>query len=87
MGQRSCVLTCVAFTAGRTAAATAVRSTRSAAGRRGCRSSAGPARRTCPGFGDLLSEQGTPVTYSDGSAADIRQVPLTGRTGVTVMTS
>ncbi|MGW0690136.1 hypothetical protein [Streptomyces sp. NBC_01579] len=40
-----------------------------------------------PGFGDLLSEQGTPVTCSDGSAADIRHVPLTGRTGVTVMTS
>ncbi|MFD5064741.1 hypothetical protein [Streptomyces sp. NPDC058394] len=40
-----------------------------------------------PGFGDLVSEQGTLVTYSDGSAADIRHVPLTGRTDVTVMTS
>ncbi|WP_326605920.1 hypothetical protein OG930_28890 [Streptomyces sp. NBC_01799] len=40
-----------------------------------------------PGFDDLVSERGTPVTYSDGSAADIRHVPLTGRTGATVMTS
>ncbi|MFC8259816.1 hypothetical protein ACFUNF_19865 [Streptomyces sp. NPDC057291] len=40
-----------------------------------------------PGFGDLVSGQGTLVTYSDGSAADIRYVPLTGRTGATVMSS
>ncbi|MER5682714.1 hypothetical protein [Streptomyces sp. NPDC002205] len=40
-----------------------------------------------PGFDDLVSEQGTLVTYNDGSAADIRYVLLTGRTGATVMTS
>ncbi|MGW5271604.1 hypothetical protein ACWEQP_03245 [Streptomyces sp. NPDC004044] len=40
-----------------------------------------------PGFDDLVSEQGTLVTYSDGSAADIRYVLLTGRTGATVMTN
>ncbi|MFD7750781.1 hypothetical protein [Streptomyces sp. NPDC059757] len=40
-----------------------------------------------PGFDDLLSEQGTLVRYNDGSAADIRYVLLTGRTGATVMTS
>ncbi|MFD4225291.1 hypothetical protein [Streptomyces sp. NPDC058545] len=40
-----------------------------------------------PGFDDLLSEQGTLVRYDDGSAADIRYVLLTGRTGATVMTS
>ncbi|WP_371799183.1 hypothetical protein OG963_15985 [Streptomyces sp. NBC_01707] len=48
-------------------------------------------RETTPpdltGFDDLASEQGTLVTYSDGSAADIRYVLLTGRTGATVMTS
>lgn len=48
-------------------------------------------RETTPpdltGFDDLASEQGTLVTYSDGSAADIRYVLLTGRTRATVMTS
>lgn len=40
-----------------------------------------------PGFDDLVSEQGALVRYNDGSAADIRYVLLTGRTGATVMTS
>lgn len=34
-----------------------------------------------------MSEQGTLVTYSDGSTADIRYVLLTGRAGATMMTS